>query len=107
MAQDSSLGLKEALLSPTVTSSLFLFFLIEQLHCLLCMYCCAERSSLMIKAERSENCTFNSPPLGLPPQQPPAIDLVLLVAAHHSKGDHLLLPSQKVNTAELETTHVQ
>lgn len=38
-----------------------------------------------------ESCTFNGSPLGFPPQQPPAIDLVLLVAAHYSKRDHLLL----------------
>lgn len=42
-----------------------------------------------------DSCTFNSSPLGLPPQQPPAIDLVLLVAAHHSKWDHLLLTGQR------------
>lgn len=35
-------------------------------------------------------CTFNGSPFGLPPQQPPAIDLVLLITAHHSKWDHLL-----------------
>lgn len=40
---------------------------------------------------RGESCTFNGSPLGFPPQQPPAIDLVLLITAHHGKWDHLLL----------------
>lgn len=34
--------------------------------------------------------TFYGSPLCLPSQKPPAVDLVLLVAAHHSKRDHLL-----------------
>lgn len=34
--------------------------------------------------------TFNGPPLGLPSQDPLAIDLILVVAAHHGKRDHLL-----------------
>lgn len=43
------------------------------------------------KGLKKNSCTFNGSPLGLPAQQPPAIDLVLLVTAHHRKGDHLLL----------------
>jgi hypothetical protein len=34
--------------------------------------------------------TFYGSPLCLPTQKPPAVDLVLLVTAHHSKRDHLL-----------------
>lgn len=34
--------------------------------------------------------TFDGSPLCFPPQQPPPIDLVLLITAHHSKWYHLL-----------------
>lgn len=34
--------------------------------------------------------TFNGSPLGFSAQQPPPIDLILLVTAHHSKRNHLL-----------------
>lgn len=37
--------------------------------------------------------TFNGSPLCFPPQQPPPIDLILLVTAHHSKWYHLLFNS--------------
>lgn len=39
--------------------------------------------------------TFNGPPLGLPSQDPLAIDLILMVAAHHGKRDHLLEKRRK------------
>lgn len=35
--------------------------------------------------------TFDRPPLCFPPEEPPAVDLVLLIAAHHCERDHLLL----------------
>lgn len=46
-------------------------------------------------------CTFNGSPLGLPPQQPPPIDLILLVTAHHSKRDHLLLRGRRSTDSEV------
>lgn len=37
--------------------------------------------------------TFDGSPLCFPPQQPPPVDLVLLITAHHSKWYHLLFNS--------------
>lgn len=52
--------------------------------------------------DRSRQCgrtaagTFNGAPLGLPSQDPLAIDLILMVTAHHSKWDHLLEKAEEL-----------
>lgn len=48
------------------------------------------KKGLKWERRKGKSYTFNGSPLGFPPQQPPAIDLVLLVTAHHGKWDHLL-----------------
>lgn len=53
--------------------------------------------------KRGRSFTFNGSPLSLPPQQPPAIDLVLLVTAHHSKWDHLLQTGRRWRDDEVRT----
>lgn len=49
------------------------------------------------EAEAGGIGTFNRSPLGFPPEEPPAVDLVLLVAAHHCERDHLLLAGSEIN----------
>lgn len=53
----------------------------------------------MEKEKRSRRpSTFYGSPLCLSSQKPPAVDLVLLVAANHSKRDHLLQDRKNTET---------
>lgn len=53
-------------------------------------------SRLAVETGSGRIGTFNRSPLGFPPEEPPAVDLVLLVAAHHCERDHLLLAGSEI-----------
>lgn len=52
---------------------------------------------LLSKQEAGGIGTFNRSPLGFPPEEPPAVDLVLLVAAHHCERDHFLPAGSEID----------